>query len=125
MLETFNLRERVERSGEVAIGPNEAGTLATYLVFGRMTPRETGRRIRPGQGREEIFFLINGRVRMLIAGGQELDIEAGTAVPLTEGTDCWMSNLTDRTVEYVVAGGFTEPVHFLRRVQQQASESYR
>ncbi|NOX61564.1 MAG: cupin domain-containing protein [Chloroflexi bacterium] len=124
MLEIFNLKERVRGSGEVAIGPSEAGTLTTYLIYGRLTPRETGRRIRPGQGREEIFFLINGRVRMLLAGGNEVEIRAGSAVPLKEGTDCWLSNLTDKPVEYIVAGGFTEPVHFLRQVQQQAGGRY-
>lgn len=112
------LAERVERSGEVALGPEESGNLTTYLIYGRMAPNEAGRRLRPGQGREEIFYLIDGRVRIETAQFEEFVCEAGWAVPLPEGSDVWVTNLTAAPVQYVIAGGFTEPVHFLRRVQE-------
>ncbi len=112
------LAGRVERSGEVALGPEESGNLTTYLIYGRMAPNEAGRRLRPGQGREEIFYLINGRVRVETAQFEEFVCEAGSALPLPEGADVWVTNLTDSPVQYVIAGGFTEPVHFLRRVQE-------
>lgn len=110
--------ERVDRSGESALGPEEAGTLSTYLIYGKLAPNESGRRLRPGQGREEILFVIDGRVRLEGASFQEITCGAGTAVSLPEGSDCWLSNLTTSIVQYVIAGGFTEPVRFLRQVQQ-------
>ena len=44
------LSERVETSGEVLFGPETAGTLTTYMIYGRLGARETGRRLKPGPG---------------------------------------------------------------------------
>lgn len=117
-MKPISVAQRVERTGETAIGPDETGNLTTYLIYGKLAPNEAGRRLRPGQGREEIFYVINGRVRMETSGmGEEL-VDEGSAVPMPEGSDCWVSNVTPTTVQYVIAGGFTEPVHFFKRVQQ-------
>lgn len=117
----FKLADHIENSGEVAMGPQQTGMLATYIVYGVLAPGETGRRLRPGEGREEILYLINGKVRLETGGlrTEEAEIEAGSAIPMPEGSDCWVSNLTSQRVEYIIAGGFTEPVHFLRKVQKQ------
>ncbi len=112
------MSERVDRSGESVLGPEEAGTLTTYLIYGKLAPNESGRRLRPGQGREEILLVIDGKVRLEGTGFQEVTCGAGTAVPLLEGSDCWLSNLTTGAVQYVIAGSFTEPARFLRQVQQ-------
>lgn len=121
-MKSISVAQRIDRSGEIALGPDETGNLTTYLVYGKLAPNEAGRRLRPGQGREEILFVINGRVRMETSGMGEEVVDEGNAVPLPEGSDYWVSNVTASTVQYVIAGGFTEPVHFLRQVQQaQAS----
>lgn len=124
-MKLFELAKRVESSGEVALGPEESGMLTTYLIYGVLAPGETGRRIRPGKGREEILYLINGEARLEKGGRNPLEIvcKGGSAVTLPEGSDCWLSNLTSRQVEYVIAGGFTEPVHFLRQVQEKMGET--
>jgi len=120
----FALAKQVEDSGEVAMGPQQSGMLTTYLIYGVLAPGETGRRLRPGRGREEILFLINGKARIEQSGRNSAEIvfEGGSAIPLPEGSDYWLSNLTSRRVEYVIAGGFTEPVHFLRKIQDQMGE---
>lgn len=124
-MKSISVAQRIDRTGEVALGPEETGNLTTYLVYGKLAPNEAGRRLRPGQGREEILYVINGRVRMEMSGLGEEVVDEGNAVPLPEGSDCWVSNITALTVQYVIAGGFTEPVHFLRQVQQaQASTLY-
>ncbi|MCO6450373.1 MAG: cupin domain-containing protein [Caldilineales bacterium] len=116
------LSARLDTSGEVLFGPDMAGTMTTYMIYGRLAARETGRRLRPGKGREEILFVVNGQVRLEVTGYEELMCEAGTAISLPEGSDCWLSNTTGREVQYVIAGGFTEPAHFLRQVQQAQNQ---
>lgn len=124
-MKSISIAQRIERTGEVALGPEETGNLTTYLIYGKLAPNEAGRRLRPGQGREEILYVINGRVRMETSGLSEEVVDEGSAVPLPEGSDCWVSNMTTATVQYIIAGGFTEPVHFLRQVQQaQAATIY-
>ncbi|MBX7237015.1 MAG: cupin domain-containing protein [Caldilineales bacterium] len=124
-MKPISVAQRVERTGEASLGPDETGNLTTYLIYGKLAPNEAGRRLRPGQGREEIFYVINGRVRMETSGLGEEVVDEGSAVPMPEGSDCWVSNITPTTVQYVIAGGFTEPVHFLHRVQQaQAATIY-
>ena len=120
-MQQFELAKQVEESGEIAMGPQQSGMLTTYLIYGALAPGETGRRIRPGRGREEILFLINGKVRIEKGGRKstEMVCEGGSAIPMPEGSDYWLSNLTSARVEYIIAGGFTEPVHFLRQVQEQ------
>lgn len=120
-MKPISIARRVERTGEAALGPDETGNLTTYLIYGKLAPNEAGRRLRPGQGREEIFFVINGRVRMESSNIGEEVVDEGSAVPMPEGSDCWVSNITSTTVQYVIAGGFTEPVHFFQRVQQAQS----
>lgn len=124
-MKSISIAQQIERTGEVALGPEETGNLTTYLIYGKLAPNEAGRRLRPGQGREEILYVINGRVRMETSGLSEEVVDEGSAVPLPEGSDCWVSNMTTATVQYIIAGGFTEPVHFLRQVQQaQAATIY-
>lgn len=120
-MKQFELAQKVGTSGEVALGPQESHLLTTYLIYGVLAPGETGRRLRPGQGREEILYLIKGKARLEKSGrdAQELVCTGGTAIPMPEGSDYWLSNLTSAPLEYVIAGGFTEPVHFLRQVQEK------
>ncbi|RME81954.1 MAG: hypothetical protein D6775_12235 [Caldilineae bacterium] len=119
-MKVFPLSERVDRTGEVALGPDESGTLTTYLIYGKLAPGETGRRLRPGEGREEILFVIEGTVRLEGAGRSDITCHSGWAVALPEGSDLWLSNLTSRPAQYVIAGGFTEPARFLQELQREA-----
>lgn len=119
------LAERVEKSGEALFGPENAGMLTTYMIYGRLAARETGRRLQPGQGREEILFVVNGQVRLEVSGYEEVLCDGGTAISLPEGTDCWLSNTTPNAVQYVIAGGFTQPAHFLNQVQQAQKQANR
>lgn len=121
-MRVFNLAERLLTSGEQVLGPQESGALTIYLLYGVMAPGESGRRLRPGPGREEILFVCEGRIR-LESGTSEAVCGRGMAVLIPEDADYWASNLYASTSSYVIAGGFTEPVHFLRQLQQQALQT--
>ncbi|NUQ38126.1 MAG: hypothetical protein HUU23_10070 [Caldilineales bacterium] len=119
MTNPVDLSKRVGSSGEAALGPDESGALTTYLLYGVLAPYETGRRLRPGSGREEILFVINGDLRLEGPAVGEMVCKEGTAVLLQEGSDQWLSNLTNGAARYVLAGGFTEPARFYRWMQSQ------
>jgi len=126
MTTPIDLSKRVGSSGEAALGPDESGALTTYLLYGVLAPFETGRRLRPGSGREEILFVIDGDLRLEGQAAGETICKAGNAVLLEEGSDHWLSNLTGATARYVLAGGFTEPARFYRWMQtQQPSQAQR
>ncbi len=118
-MKVIDLSNRVDTSGEIALGPKESGTLTTYMIYGVLAPRETGRRLRPGKGREEILFVISGQVQLESRGVSDATCLAGSAVALPEGSDFWVTNPTMQSVQYIIAGGFTEPAHFLKQVQEQ------
>lgn len=126
MVKPFDLSERVGRSGEAALGPEESGALTTYLMYGVLAPFETGRRLRPGEGREEILFVVNGKLRLEGGTADQTVCCQGMAVLLPEGSDFWLSNLSDSQASYVLAGGFTEPARFYKWMQtQQAAPKQR
>ena len=62
-------------------------TLTTYIVYGLLAPRETRRRLRPGGGREEILFLFNGQIKLEGSDFEAVTCNAGSVVPLLEGSD--------------------------------------
>ncbi|MHA1253706.1 MAG: cupin domain-containing protein [Candidatus Helarchaeota archaeon] len=80
-----------------------------YLGLGYLDAGET-RAFCPGKGHEEIIYLMNGQIEIVIEG-QEFKFKEGEAVHLSGTTEIKMINNSDDRIFFITAGGHTEPHH--------------
>ncbi|MEE9613577.1 MAG: hypothetical protein V3W31_01315 [Thermodesulfobacteriota bacterium] len=99
------------QGGEYLLGHDELGSRAVYLAYGRLRPGETGRRVSPGEGCEEIVYVVKGRLRISgSCGGSSV----GVGVGVGEGEAFHVSSKDSLTLDnpdgnkeavFVAAGG--------------------
>ena len=90
--------------GEYVLGRKDLHSDACYLVYGRLKARETDRIIRPGAGYEEILCAVVGTLVMSSDEG-EVILAEHHAVHLHEDDSIRLSNPSDQTAIYIIAGG--------------------
>ena len=109
MKRVFDLKGRLSGTGEVILGAEDTNSHACYLIYGVLAPGEKGRLLMPGDGHEELFFVIKGEIGL--SGQCEVVLREGQAVHLVGEEACYAENLTDSEAIYVIAGGHTEGGH--------------
>ncbi len=97
-----------EMGGEYVLGKKDLHSRACYMIYGILDPNESDRLIKPGEGYEEILCAINGSVTMGTSTG-DLILPKGHAVHLKEHESFYISNNTDKSIIYILAGGLKEP----------------
>lgn len=105
----FNIADKVGEKGEYILGLEDTGSHACYLIYGRMHPFEKGRRLRPGNGHEELFMAIKGEFS--VTGDFSGIIKEGEAIHLKEEETCYLENLSNSVSIYVIAGGHSKEHH--------------
>lgn len=110
-MKIFNLVEKTLNleNKEYVLGFQDTGSHACYMIYGILSPGEGGRLIKPGLGHEEIVFIACGEVK--ITGHFSAIVKEGQAFHIVGDSECFLENITDREVIYIIAGGHSEGAH--------------
>lgn len=100
----------VDQGGEYVLGMKDLHTHACYFVYGILAPREEKRLVRPGQGHEEILCAVEGDLTVQTRTG-DVPLSRGNAIHVKEDESFFISNPSDSTVVYVLAGGHSGSHH--------------
>lgn len=111
MRKTHPLRKRaVDFGGEYVLGLRDLKTHACYLIYGELEPGETGRKVSPGEGHEEILFAVHGDLNVS-EGTETAVLREGEALHFV-GEECVMlSNPGAEKAVYILAGGHSSGGH--------------
>ncbi|MEW6347646.1 MAG: hypothetical protein AB1646_01170 [Thermodesulfobacteriota bacterium] len=96
--------------GEYVLGMKDLATHACYLIYGTLRPGEGGRRVKPGQGHEEILCAVVGTL-LIHTPDEVFTLESGHAVHVREDESFEISNPGPEPVVYIMAGGHPRPHH--------------
>ena len=108
-MRTFDVRARIEDSGEYVLGLEDTGSHACYLIYGIMKPYEKGRELKPGAGHEELFLAMKGD--FVVTGHSEVMLREGQAMHLIGDQTCWLENTSASEAIYVISGGHSDTGH--------------
>jgi hypothetical protein len=110
-MKSYDLRKLAgQEGGEYVLGMKDLNTHACYMIYGTLKPEEGARLVKPGSGHEEILCSVTGPLALHPASG-DLILEAGHAVHVTEDESFHISNPSNQSVVYVIAGGHPQPHH--------------
>lgn len=94
--------------GEYVLGRKDLHSDACYLIYGRLRGGETDRLVRPGLGYEEILCAAVGALAVSSDGGTVI-LPEHHAIHLRENESVRLSNPSDETAIYIIAGGKASP----------------
>ena len=106
----FNLDENVEKAKEKEFyygAKINKEIVDVYLGKGYIEPNET-RKLGPGRGHEEILYILNGTVKVNIKDLDEVMLNEGELIHIPNKSKAIVSNLSDKKVFYIIAGGHTK-----------------
>lgn len=110
-LKSFELKAKAAAAedGEQILGSADTGSHACYMVYGVMKPGETGRRVKPGAGHEELVLAVKGSFS--VSGHYEGELAEGSAFHLVGDETCYLANPSAAEALYVLAGGHSDGGH--------------
>ena len=108
-MRTFDVRARIEDSGEYVLGLEDTGSHACYLIYGIMKPYEKERELKPGEGHEELFLAMKGD--LMVTGHTKGMLREGQAIHLRGDETRWLENATGSEAVYVISGGHSDSGH--------------
>jgi hypothetical protein len=98
-----------EKGGEYVLGSADLGTHACYLIYGRISGRES-RKISPGAGHEEIICIAAGGA-LLRNSGEVLTLGEGEAMHLQGEETYYLEPSGTAEVIYFISGGHSGTHH--------------
>lgn len=105
-----NLEERARKNGcEYIFGSEDTGSHACYMIYGILGAGEKNREIKPGKGHEEIVISLNGSLK--VTGYYNGTLEQGEAVHLADEQMCFIENLSNSEILYIISGGHSGHGH--------------
>ncbi|MCS7215819.1 MAG: hypothetical protein RMI30_00960 [Thermodesulfovibrio sp.] len=93
-------------SGEYIIGSENTGSHACYMIYGVIKPKDKPRLIKPGKGHEEIVLILKGLVKV-----EDKILESGDSFHIVEEESCFIENVSDTEVVYLISGGHSARGH--------------
>lgn len=106
-MKKFDLKALAEKQkSEYVFGAADTGSHACYMIYGTLKPGETGRKIKPGKGHEEMLLAARGSLSA--TGDFEGIIEEGSAIHLAGEQTCFLENKDASEAVYIIAGGHSE-----------------
>ncbi len=107
----FNVKAMAEDAdGEYVLGLKDLETHAVYLIYGYLHPGESGRKLFPGKGHEEVLCVVQGKV-VVDVSGETISLKAGEAIHLKEDDEFYLKNPGTETAYYVLSGGHPPVEH--------------
>ena len=108
-MKAYEVKTRVDDSGEYILGAEDTCSHACYLIYGTMKPREKERVLKPGRGHEELVLAVRGD--FLVSGHMEGTLRQGMAIHLKDDETCLLKNTTNETAVYIISGGHSGGGH--------------
>lgn len=93
----------LQPDGAYRLGSEDIDTDAVYLVYGRLRPKETSKKITTAEGREEIICVFKGNIKVG-AGKASFTVNSGEAFHSTGGQTFLLDNLDDEESIFIAAG---------------------
>jgi len=90
--------------GEYVLGKKDLHIDSCYMVYGKLKAGEGERLVRPGEGRDEILCAVDGPMLMHTRHG-DVVLDPGHAVHVDERESFFISNPSNQSVVYIMAGG--------------------
>ncbi|MGQ4873915.1 MAG: cupin domain-containing protein [Promethearchaeia archaeon] len=78
-----------------------------YLGEGFLESNESGRKISPGRGHEEIIYVREGKIKIKLDGKEEI-LESGELLYIPERKTAILTNLSEKRSYFLIAGGHTK-----------------
>lgn len=106
----FNLKQKcqVSKNNEFYYGAKlNKDIVEVYLGMGFLEPNESGKKIGPSRNHEEIFYLAEGEINVETKE-YELILREGEVFYMKEGFKLRISNLTNKRIYYMIAGGHSK-----------------
>lgn len=94
----------ISPNAEYFLGPEDIKTKALYLFYGRLRPREAGRKVAPKDGHEEIIFVLKGSIKVR-SGKSAFSVEAGEAFHCLDADGMIFDNPGEDEAIFLAAGG--------------------
>jgi glyoxylate utilization-related uncharacterized protein len=91
-------------SNEYCLGCDDLDTNAVYIIYGRLSPGEPNREVKPVEGFEAILYLLKGEIK-ITRGGDDFTISDGEAFHIKKSESVVLENLNDKESIYIMAGG--------------------
>ncbi len=107
---TFNLKEKVDSSKEKEFWYGamvNKNIKDVYLGLGFLDQGESGRKGGPPHGHEEIIYVIKGKIEISTKESSTI-LNEGELLFLPDGTGITIKNLSEKRVQFIVAGGHTK-----------------
>lgn len=104
-MKIYKLPQLAEHSadGGYRLGPESHEAGGVYLFYGRLMPGEQGRKVQPGEGMEEIIYVVKGILKVR-RGKAAFTVSAGEAFHAGSDDEFLMQNASDTDSAYVAAG---------------------
>lgn len=105
-MKIFRLPELADLNpdGDILLGPTELGSEAVSLLYGRIPPGSSPRRVSAGTGRDAVLFVVSGKLRVAI-GTHSFTVGAGEAFGIDGSAEACIENPSDREAAYMLAAG--------------------
>ncbi len=105
-MKIYKLPELTDASptNEYCLGLKDLNTHSVYLLHGRLRPGETGRKISPGRGHEEILFVVKGSITVR-SDKYTFPVSAGEAFHAKGEETFFLDNPGNSEAVYIAAGG--------------------
>lgn len=108
-MNSYQVFNKVGRSGEYILGKEVTGTHACYMIYGILAPGESGRTLSPGPGHEELILVLQGTATL--TGHVSIELAAGQAIHLCGEESCLAANKGEDEMIYIIAGGHSGQGH--------------
>ena len=105
----YNLKEKCHESSdkEFFYGAKINKNIKdVYLGLGFLDPNESDRIEGPGEGHEEILYLVDGQIQ-IVTPSEKFTLQEGQTYFISDGLKVYLNNLTDKRCYFIIAGGHT------------------
>lgn len=105
-MKIYRLPELAELSpeGDILLGPDELGTDAVSVLYGRIAPKGQPKRVSAGSGRDAVLFVVDGKLKVT-QGRHAFDVSAGEAFCIEGISIACIENTSDREAAYMLSAG--------------------
>lgn len=107
-MKILNTKNHIQnlKTDEYILGADLTGSHACYMIYGVIKPQDAPRLIKPGKGHEEIVLIIKGKAKV-----NEIILQEGESFHIVEDEYCFLENISDTELIYIIAGGHSESGH--------------
>ncbi len=107
----FNLKKKCDdtKDGEFFYGAKiNKDIVDVYMGVCSLEPGESNRKAGPGRGHEELFYLMEGQVKIKIKD-EEIILNEGEVYFIPNGLKVKLTNITEKKIYFMIAGGHAKP----------------